>query len=73
MRSKTSSTEAISIISELLGADGIPRAKFEALFLLCEACDRVMPRVGQAKHECLLQALSSDSEFESDVDSVLNK
>ena len=73
MRSEASSTEVVSIVSELFGPDGILRAKFELLFLLCEVCDRVMLKVGQATHKCLMDTPSSDSELEEDIASILRK
>ena len=73
MQSGASSTEVLSIVSKLFGPEGIPRTEFEALFLLCDGCDRVMPKIGQAEHKCLIEAPSDDSEFEDDVDSVMIK
>lgn len=73
MQSEASSTEVLSFVSELFSPEGILRTGFEALFLLCDRCDRVMPKIGQAKHKCLLEVPSDDSEFEDDVDCVMTK
>jgi len=73
MQPRIPSTELFSIVSELLGPEGISRSKFEALFLLCDGCDRVMPRLGQAEHECAMESFSSDSQLEDDIASVLAK
>ena len=73
MQSEASSTEVLSFVSELFSPEGILRTDFEALFLLCDSCDRVMPRIGQAKHKCLIEIPSDDSEFEDDVDSIMIK
>ena len=71
MSSGASGPEVISIISELFSPDGIPREKFDSLFLLCEGCSRVLPKVGQPNHGCVFAALSSDSELEEDVDNIV--
>ena len=71
MLSKTSSVEAISIVSELLSPGGIPRVKFDTLFMLCDGCRRVIPKIGQANHGCVIDITSSDSELEDDIDFIL--
>ena len=50
----------------MLGPKGIPRTKFDGLFLLCDGCERVMPRVGQTDHECMIET-ASDSGLEDDI------
>lgn len=67
MQSNASSAEVLSTVSELLHPEGIPRSKFDNLFLLCDECERVMPRVGQSDHKCMFDARSPDSEFDEDV------
>ena len=70
MQSDASSVEVVAILSELLSPEGIPTAEFASLFLLCNECDRVMPRVGQANHRCLID-VEVDSGLEDDLRRVL--
>ena len=70
MQSDASSVEVVSIISEMLNPKGIPRTKFDSLFLLCDVCERVMPKVGQADHKCKIET-ASDSGLEDDLYLVL--
>ena len=71
MSSNISSVEAISIVSELLSSGGIPRVKFDSLFMLCDGCRRVIPKIGQANHGCVIDITSSDSELDDDVNLIL--
>lgn len=73
MGSNASTVDVVSIVSELLSPEGIPRWRFDDLFLLCDGCERVMPRVGQANHGCMLETRSNDSEFDDDVSNLLRR
>jgi len=72
MQLDVSTTEVTSIISEMFGPKGTPRTKFDNFFLLCDGCERVMPRVGQANHECMIE-MASDSGLDDDLYLVLGE
>lgn len=72
MQSNASTDEVVSIISQLLSTGGIPSAHFDTLFLVCDGCDRVMPRVGQDDHWCMVEA-ASDSGLDEDLRLVLGE
>ena len=72
MQSDASTVEVVSIISEMLGPKGVPRMNFDKFFLLCDGCKRVMPRVGQADHECMIET-ASDSGLDDDFYLVLGE
>jgi len=73
MQSNCSAAEVVSIVSELLGPEGIPRSKFDKLFVLCDGCERVMPKLGQVDHGCMVEVRSSDSELSDDISNLLRE